>query len=233
MADSINNGVALGDTGYIMRIGMYMLLVALLLGVCSIFSVYWGSKVAMAFGCDVRGSLFRQVESFSQNEINQFGAPSLITRNTNDVQQVQMMVAIALTVMLGAPLMVIGGIIMALRQDAPLTITLAVILPVMALVMSLIVVRAIPQFRAYQVKLDRINEVVFAGGARRLGAGLWKGGDVTLIDGIAVNGTARLIGWVAAASRLLQSGHIYTYAFGMIVGLAVLITLFVTLGVAR
>jgi NADH-quinone oxidoreductase subunit L len=81
--------------------------------------------------------------------------------------------------------------------------------------------------------LDRINEVVFAGGARRLGAGLWKGGDVALIDGVAVNGSARLIGWVAAASRLLQTGHIYTYAFGMIVGLLVLITLFVTLGVAR
>jgi NADH-quinone oxidoreductase subunit L len=81
--------------------------------------------------------------------------------------------------------------------------------------------------------LDRINEFVFAGGARRLGTGLWKGGDVVLIDGLAVNGSARLIGWVAAASRLLQSGHIYTYAFGMIVGLLVLITLFVTLGVAR
>jgi NADH-quinone oxidoreductase subunit L len=81
--------------------------------------------------------------------------------------------------------------------------------------------------------LDRINEFVFAGGARRLGTGLWKGGDVALIDGIAVNGSARLIGWVANASRLLQSGHIYTYAFGMILGLLVLITLFVTLGVAR
>jgi NADH-quinone oxidoreductase subunit L len=81
--------------------------------------------------------------------------------------------------------------------------------------------------------LDRINEVVFAGGARRLGTGLWKGGDVALIDGVAVNGSARLVGWVAAASRLLQSGHIYTYAAGMIVGLLVLITLFVTLGVAR
>ncbi len=94
MAQIINNGVSLGNTGYIMRIGAYMLLVTLLLGVSSIFGVYWGSKTAMAFGRDVRSSLFRKVESFSQNEINQFGAPSLITRNTNDVQQVQMMVAI-------------------------------------------------------------------------------------------------------------------------------------------
>ncbi|MGB2817182.1 MAG: NADH-quinone oxidoreductase subunit L [Burkholderiaceae bacterium] len=81
--------------------------------------------------------------------------------------------------------------------------------------------------------LDRINEFVFAGGARRLGTGLWKGGDVALIDGLAVNGSARLIGWLAATSRLLQSGHIYTYAFGMILGLLLLITLFVTLGGAR
>ncbi len=160
MAQIINNGVSLGHTGYIMRIGAYMLLVTLLLGVSSIFGVYWGSKTAMAFGRDVRSSLFRKVETFSQNEINQFGAPSLITRNTNDVQQVQMLVAIALTVMIGAPLMAIGGIIMALRQDVPLTATLAVILPVMGLVMGLIVVRAVPMFRAYQVKLDRINQVM-------------------------------------------------------------------------
>jgi NADH-quinone oxidoreductase subunit L len=81
--------------------------------------------------------------------------------------------------------------------------------------------------------LDRLNEIVFAGGARRLGTGLWKGGDVGLIDGVAVNGSARLVGWVAAVSRLLQSGHIYTYAFGMIIGVLVLITLFVTLSAAR
>jgi ATP-binding cassette subfamily B multidrug efflux pump len=87
MAQIINNGVLLGNTGYIVRIGAYMLGVTLLLGVSSIFGVYWGSKTAMAFGRDIRSSLFRKVESFSQNEINQFGAPSLITRNTNDVQQ--------------------------------------------------------------------------------------------------------------------------------------------------
>jgi NADH-quinone oxidoreductase subunit L len=100
---------------------------------------------------------------------------------------------------------------------------------------ALIQVRMQGLYRVLENKyyLDRINEFVFAGGARRLGTGLWKGGDVALIDGIAVNGSARLIGWVANASRLLQSGHIYTYAFGMILGLLVLITLFVTLGVAR
>lgn len=159
-AKIINNGVALGDTGYIVRMGMYMLAVAFGLGACSVLAVYFGSKVAMAFGRDVRISLFEKVESFSQGEINQFGTPSLITRNTNDVQQVQMMVAIALTVMIGAPLMAIGGIIMALRQDVPLTISLAVILPVMVVVLGLILARALPLFRSMQVKLDRINQIM-------------------------------------------------------------------------
>jgi NADH-quinone oxidoreductase subunit L len=95
--------------------------------------------------------------------------------------------------------------------------------------------RVEPLYRVLENKyfLDRINEIVFAGGARRIGAGLWKGGDVALIDGLAVNGSARLIGWLAGASRAIQSGHIYTYAFGMILGLLVLVTLFVTLGGAR
>jgi NADH-quinone oxidoreductase subunit L len=78
--------------------------------------------------------------------------------------------------------------------------------------------------------LDRINEVVFAEGARLLGRGLWKGGDVALIDGLAVNGSARVVGWIAAVSRLLQSGYIYHYAFGMIIGLLAMVTLFVTFG---
>ena len=108
-AKIINNGVAKGDTAYIVRVGGLMLLVALLVGVCSIASVYWGSKVAMLLGRDVRGALFRKVESFSQAEVNLFGTPSLITRNTNDVQQVQMLVALGLNMMIMAPLMCIGG----------------------------------------------------------------------------------------------------------------------------
>lgn len=158
-AKIINNGVALGDTAYIMRMGGFMLLVALGLGVVSVVSVYWGSKVAMSFGRDVRSALFRKVESFSQAEVNRFGTPSLITRNTNDVQQVQMLVAIGFTVMIGAPLMGLGGIIMAMRQDLPLSALLVVILPVMAVVLGLIISRAVPLFRAMQVKIDRINQV--------------------------------------------------------------------------
>lgn len=158
-AKIINNGVAKGDTAYILRIGGFMLLVTLLLGLVSVVLAYWGSKVAMGFGRDVRAGLFRKVESFSLSEINQFGAPSLITRNTNDAQQVQMMVAIGLTMMLGAPLMGIGGVVMAMRQDLPLSTMLVVIIPVMGVVLGLIVWRAVPLFRAIQVKIDRINQV--------------------------------------------------------------------------
>ena len=158
-ASLVNNGVMLGDTGYIFRYGMYMLGVALLVGLTSILSVYMASRVAMGMGRDVRGSLFRKVQSFSQNEINQFGTPSLITRNTNDVQQVQMLIALGLTIMLSAPLTIVGGIIMALREDVPLTATLAVILPVMSLFMFLVLRRALPLFRVMQVRIDKIKPV--------------------------------------------------------------------------
>jgi len=159
-ADIIDNGVAQGDTAYITRIGGLMLLVALLAGACSIASAYWSAKIAMAFGRDVRSAVFRHVEGFSQSEVNRFGTASLITRNTNDVQQVQMMVVIGLTIMITAPLMGLGGIIMALRQDVPLSGLLAVILPVMGVVIGLLVRRGVPLFRSMQVKLDRINQVM-------------------------------------------------------------------------
>jgi ATP-binding cassette subfamily B multidrug efflux pump len=156
----INNGVALGDTGYIVRMGGIMLGVALLTGVTAIVAVYWAAKTAMSVGRDIRGDLFRKVQSFSQLEINQFGAPSLINRNTNDVQQVQLLLAIGFTIMIMAPLMAIGGIIMALRQDIPLSLTLAVILPVMGLFLYLVIRRAIPLFRSMQTRLDRVNQVM-------------------------------------------------------------------------
>jgi ATP-binding cassette subfamily B multidrug efflux pump len=159
-AEIINNGVAKGDTAYIARMGGFMLLVALLVGVCSIVSVYFGSKVAMLAGRDIRGALFRKVEGFSQAEVNRFGTSSLINRNTNDVQQVQMLVALGLNMMLMAPIMCIGGIIMALREDVPLSAILIVILPIMGLVIGLLVRRAVPLFRSMQVKLDRINQVM-------------------------------------------------------------------------
>ena len=159
-ADIINNGVVPGDNGYILRTGGFMLAVTLLLGVCAVVAVYFGSRVAMSFGRDVRGAIFKRVASFSQPEINHFGSASLITRNTNDVQQVQMVVFMALTIMILAPITGIGGVIMALREDVPLSGLLVVILPLMALVIGLVMRRAIPLFRQMQVRLDRINQVM-------------------------------------------------------------------------
>ena len=159
-ADIINNGVAKGDTDYIMRIGGLMLAVTAALGVASIIAVYWAAKVSMAFGRDLRAAIFGQVQAFSQVEVNHFGAASLITRNTNDVQQVQTVVLIGLTVMVSAPIMLVGGVIMALRQDVPLTSILLVIVPLMALIIGTLVRRAMPLFRAMQIKIDRINQVM-------------------------------------------------------------------------
>ncbi|MGB9374251.1 MAG: ABC transporter transmembrane domain-containing protein, partial [Jiangellales bacterium] len=107
-ADIINNGVVLGDTEYILRVGVVMLAVTLVVGVAAIIGVYYSARTAMGFGRDVRGGLFRSVQTFSLREVNEFGAPSLITRNTNDVQQVQMLVIMALTIMVSAPIMAVG-----------------------------------------------------------------------------------------------------------------------------
>ena len=158
--DIINNGVSKGDTGYIGSTGMFMLLVTFVVGVASIIGVFLGAQIAMGLGRDVRSAIFRRVESFSQVEINKFGTPSLITRNTNDVQQVQTVVFMALTLMISAPILIIGGIILAIRQDVPLSGLLVVVLPLMAAFIAIVMSRAIPLFRAMQVKLDRINQVM-------------------------------------------------------------------------
>jgi ATP-binding cassette subfamily B multidrug efflux pump len=159
-ADIIDNGVAKGNTGYIATVGAYMLLVTILQISCSISANYLAARSAMGFGRDVRGALFRKVESFSQGEINQFGAPSLITRNTNDVQQIQMMTVMGLTLLTYAPMMGIGGIIMALRQDVHLSWVLVVIVPVIGAVLGLIIAKAVPLFRSMQKMIDRINQVM-------------------------------------------------------------------------
>ena len=158
-ADIINNGVATGDVAYIVRVGAIMLVVTVLMGVTAVVGVYFGSKTSMAFGRDVRAAIFRKVETFSQSEVNQFGTPSLITRNTNDVQQVQMVVMMALNMMILAPVMAIGGIIMAVREDAALSLILVVVLPLMAAFLYFVVSRAMPLFKAVQIKIDRINQV--------------------------------------------------------------------------
>jgi ATP-binding cassette subfamily B protein len=158
-ADIINNGVLLGRTDYIMRTGGIMLLITLLVSVGAVIGVYYGAGVAMAFGRDVRAALFRRVESFSLREVNTFGAPSLITRNTNDVQQLQVFLVMALTMMISAPITMVGGIIMALREDVRLSQLLLVVVPVMAAVIGSLVWRAVPLFRTMQGRVDRVNQV--------------------------------------------------------------------------
>ena len=159
-ADIINNGVVKGDTDYILRTGGFMLLVTLMLGVCSIIAVYFGSMTSMKLGRDVRSAIFRKVMSFSQKDTNTFGTPSLITRNTNDVQQVQMVLVMAFNIMIMAPIMCVGGVIMALREDVPLSGLLIVVIPLVVGMIAIVAVRALPLFRSVQKKTDRINQVM-------------------------------------------------------------------------
>jgi len=159
-ADIIDHGVITGDTGYIVRIGGMMLLVSLVQIGCTIGAVYFGARSAMALGRDVRAAVFTRVQSFSAREVGHFGAPSLITRTTNDVQQVQMLTLMTFTMMVSAPVMCIGGIIMALRQDVPLSALLLVIVPVLVVLVSLIIVRMRPLFRSMQVRIDGLNRIV-------------------------------------------------------------------------
>ncbi len=159
-ADIIDNGVAKGDTGTIWHLGTIMLAVSLAQVICSIGAVYYGARTAMALGRDLRGRLFAQVQSFSQQEMGKFGAPTLITRTTNDVQQVQMVVLMSFTLMLMAPIMLVGGVIMALRQDVVLSGILLVVVPVLAVIVALIVSRMVPYFRQMQGRIDAINRVM-------------------------------------------------------------------------
>jgi ATP-binding cassette subfamily B protein len=159
-AQIIDEGVSRGDTDFIWRTGAVMLLVAFLQVGTAIAGVYFGSKTAMALGRDLRRGVFRKVTSFSAKDVNAFGAPTLITRGTNDVQQVQMLVLMGLNFMVSTPIMCIGGIIMALREDINLSWLVWVSVPILIVVVGYIVVRLMPLFRSMQKKIDRINEVL-------------------------------------------------------------------------
>jgi len=156
----IDEGVAKGDTAFIWRTGGMMLAVTLVQVGCSIWATYLGAKTAMSFGRDVRGALFEQVLSFSSRELNHFGAPSLITRNTNDVQQVQMLVLLSCTMFVAAPITMIGGIIMALRTDVGLSWLVAVAMPVLAFSIFLVIRKMGPLFRLMQTRIDTVNRVL-------------------------------------------------------------------------
>jgi ATP-binding cassette, subfamily B, multidrug efflux pump len=159
-ADIIDKGILTGNTSYIWRLGGVMLGIAAVQVVFAVAATYFGSRAAMAFGRDVRKSLFHQVTGFSAQEVSQFGAPSLITRITNDVQQVQILVVMACTLFVAAPIMLVGGVILAVREDGPLSLVLVVSIPTMGLGLAQVVVRMVPQFQAMQVRLDRVNKVL-------------------------------------------------------------------------
>ncbi|PZG18966.1 multidrug ABC transporter ATP-binding protein [Nonomuraea aridisoli] len=159
-ADIIDHGVVTGDTGYIVRVGLVMLGVTLVQIICSVVAVYYGARTSMALGRDLRAAIFHRVQDFSAQEVNKFGAPSLITRTTNDVQQIQLLVLMTFTLMVAAPIMCVGGIVLALRQDAALSSLLLVVLPVMIVIVGAIVMRMRPHFRTMQERIDRINQVL-------------------------------------------------------------------------
>ncbi|WP_406264626.1 ABC transporter ATP-binding protein/permease [Actinacidiphila glaucinigra] len=159
-ADIIDEGVVKGDTGYILRIGGIMLAVTLVQLACSVGAVYHGARTSTAVGRDIRASVFDRVQRFSSREVGQFGAPSLITRTTNDVQQVQMLVLMTFTLMVSAPIMCFGGIIMALGQDVPLSSLLLAVVPVLGLLVLLLVRKLRPLFRSMQERLDTVNRVL-------------------------------------------------------------------------
>ena len=159
-ADIINNGVAKGDIPYIWRTGAVMLGITLVLGVIAIAGVYWASRASMGVGRDLRAAVFGRVQGFSAREMNRFGTASLITRNTNDVQQIQLFMQIALTLMVSAPIMLVGGVFMALRTDVTLSGLLIVVIPLLAAIVGFMLWKAVPLFRSMQVKIDRINQVM-------------------------------------------------------------------------
>ena len=159
-ADIIDNGVAQGDTGYITRAGLIMLAVTLVQIAATVVAVYFGARAAMGFGRDVRAAVFHRVGSFSSREVARFGAPSLITRNTNDVQQVQMLVLLSCTLMATAPIMMVGGVIMALREDVGLSWLLVVSVPALLISVGVVISRMLPSYRVMQVRIDAVNKTL-------------------------------------------------------------------------
>ncbi len=159
-ADIIDNGVSTGDTGYIVRVGIVMLAITLVQVVCTIVAVWFGARTAMAFGRDVRGGVFHAVGRFSAREMAGFGAPTLITRTTNDVQQLQILVLLSCTLMVTAPIAAIGGVIMAVRQDLGLSWLIVVSVSVLVVAITFLVSRLVPLFRLMQQRIDVVNRVL-------------------------------------------------------------------------
>ncbi|MGO8722250.1 MAG: ABC transporter ATP-binding protein [Acidimicrobiales bacterium] len=159
-ADIINNGIETGDIHYIWRTGGLMLAVTFAVVLMAVVAVYFASKVSMGIGRDIRAAVFKAVQRFSAQEINHFGTPSLITRNTNDVQQIQLFLQMALTMMVLAPIMCVGGVFMALKEDVRLSTLLVVAVPLLLVIILLLFWKAVPLFRSMQARIDRVNLVL-------------------------------------------------------------------------
>ncbi len=159
-ADIIDKGVLAGDNGYIWRVGGVMLAISLVQVFFAAWAVWYGARAAMGFGRDVRRDLFHQVTSYSAREVGTFGAPSLITRITNDVQQVQTLVVMATTMMIAAPLTMVIGMVLAIREDAGLSVVLAIAIPAAVIILGIVIVQMVPAFRLMQVRIDRVNAVL-------------------------------------------------------------------------
>jgi ATP-binding cassette subfamily B protein len=159
-ADIIDQGVAKGDTGYILRTGGWMLAVSCVQVIATVAAVYYASRTSMGMGRDLRAAIFGRVGDFSAQEVSKFGAPTLISRNTNDVTQVQMVVFMGLAIMVSAPINMVGGIIMALNQDVGLSWLVAVAIPLLAIAVGLVIRKMIPQFRLMQTSIDSVNRIM-------------------------------------------------------------------------
>jgi ATP-binding cassette subfamily B multidrug efflux pump len=159
-ADIIDKGIARGDNGYVLRIGAVMLAIALVQAACSMTSAWFGGQAAMAFGRDVRKRVFARIGSFSAREVSGFGAPSLITRATNDVQQVQMLAMMTCTMAVTIPIMMVGGVVMAMREDFGLSWLVVAVVPVLFLCIGIVVSQMVPAFRSVQERLDDVNRVL-------------------------------------------------------------------------
>ena len=159
-AEIIDNGILKGNTHYIWTHGALMLAITFLQVVFAVWAVYYSARLAMGFGRDVRSGLFHRVTSFSAQEVNHFGSPSLITRITNDVQQVQMLVLMSCTLLVAAPIMAVGGVTMALRQDIALSGLLIFVIPALVIPIGFVVYRMVPQFRTIQDRIDVVNRVL-------------------------------------------------------------------------
>ncbi|MFZ1160815.1 ABC transporter ATP-binding protein [Mycobacterium sp.] len=159
-ATIIDDGIAKGDTGTIIRLGGLMFAVTALQVLCAVGAVYFGSRTGMGLGRDLRSAMFHQVTTFSEHETSRFGAPTLLTRTTNDVRQIQFLVQMGTTVLVAAPIMCAGGIVMAIHQDAGLSWLLLVSVPVLLVANYWIISKTLPLFRSMQSLIDHINRVM-------------------------------------------------------------------------